>query len=191
MTPIDTNYLRDLGRIQQARSCGAQALEETPAWRAAERIDELERQLHQEDVSHNNTLEQRDTAEEMADRLAAAVMEITDRDIGEHSSANSPWLNAIEYAEEYEAEQRLRAQKQDRTDELEQENRKLHMQYAGAMGLISDMSGHLALSHPEYREPLRDQIIQAAEDWCQLSGWSGRMVGNKLVLDPPKQGGAA
>lgn len=114
MTPIDTNYLRDLGRIQQARSCGAQALEETPAWRAAERIDELE-----------------------------------------------------------------------------QKNRELHMQYAGAMGLISEMSGHLALNHPEYREPLRDQIIQAAEDWCQLSGWSGRMVGNKLVLDPPKQGGAA
>ncbi|OBX34863.1 hypothetical protein A8U91_03926 [Halomonas elongata] len=71
MTPIDTNYLRDLGRIQQARSCGAQALEETPAWRAAERIDELE-----------------------------------------------------------------------------QKNRELHMQYAGAMGLISEMSGHLALNHP-------------------------------------------
>ncbi|CBV43909.1 hypothetical protein [Halomonas elongata] len=114
MNPITPDYLRDMARIQQARSCGSQPLEETPAWRAAERIEELE-----------------------------------------------------------------------------QENRKLHMQYAGAMGLISEMSGHLALSHPEYREPLRDQIIQAAEDWCQLSGWSGRMVGNKLILDPPKQGGAA
>lgn len=44
MTPINTNYLRDLGRIQQARSCGAQALEETSEWRAVERIEELKRQ---------------------------------------------------------------------------------------------------------------------------------------------------
>lgn len=40
----------------------------------------------------------------MADRLAAAIMGITGRDIGEHSSAHCPWLTAEEHAEEYESE---------------------------------------------------------------------------------------
>ncbi|MFM9271406.1 hypothetical protein ACJ7V3_14300 [Halomonas elongata] len=108
MNPITPDYLRDMARIQQARSGGAQPLEETPAWRAAERIEALERRFEQEYADHHNTMEQRDRAEEMADRLAAAIMRITGRDIGEHSSAHCPWLTAEEHAEEYQAE-RMRA----------------------------------------------------------------------------------
>lgn len=70
---------------------------------------------------------------------------------------------------------------------LTKENRQLQMQYAGTMGLVSEMSGHLALNRPEDREPLRESIMKAADDWCQFSGWTGRMVGNKLLLEPPQE----
>ena len=66
--------------------------------------DALAKRLNDEDLSHSNTMEQRDFAETMADNLSAAIMGITGRDIGEHSSANCPWSNAFEHAEEYESE---------------------------------------------------------------------------------------
>ncbi|MGM0703846.1 MAG: dATP/dGTP pyrophosphohydrolase domain-containing protein [Pseudomonadota bacterium] len=72
------------------------------------RIKELEAKLIKEDISHDNTIEQRDTAESAADNLAHAIMGITGRDIGEHSSAHCPWTAALEHAEEFEAERHYR-----------------------------------------------------------------------------------
>jgi hypothetical protein len=46
-------------------------------------------------------LEERDAAEEMADQLAAQIAAITGEEIGEHSSSNDPWRNAMLAADEW------------------------------------------------------------------------------------------
>lgn len=71
---------------------------------AGEEIARLKTDLRVEDVSHANTVDQRDRAEAAADWLAQAIMGITGQDIGEHSSANCPWHNGIAMAEEYAGE---------------------------------------------------------------------------------------
>lgn len=58
-----------------------------------------------EERVHGNTIDQRDRCEEVADELAARIASIAGVDIGEHSSVNCPWLNAIEAAEEYKPAQ--------------------------------------------------------------------------------------
>lgn len=45
--------------------------------------------------------EERDFNHERADDLAEAISRMTNRAIGEHSSINDPWQNALEYAEQY------------------------------------------------------------------------------------------
>ncbi len=54
-----------------------------------------------EERAHGETIDQRDRCEEVADELAARISSITGVDIGEHTSANCPWQNAIEAADEY------------------------------------------------------------------------------------------
>jgi len=58
-----------------------------------------------EERSHSETIDQRDRCEEVADELADRIARITGVDIGEHSSANCPWQNAIDAAEEYKPAQ--------------------------------------------------------------------------------------
>lgn len=48
----------------------------------------------------NQAMRERDEAEEMADKLADAIAELTGCAIGEHSSGNCPWQNALYAAEE-------------------------------------------------------------------------------------------
>lgn len=70
-----------------------------PAQRPAQvYLDGLDRAL-------GEAIEQRDRYHEVADDLAAHIARITGVDIGEHSSANCPWQNAIEAAEEYKPAQ--------------------------------------------------------------------------------------
>ncbi|MFL4619005.1 hypothetical protein ACJ6WH_10170 [Stenotrophomonas maltophilia] len=57
------------------------------------------------DRALGETIDQRDRCEEVADELAARIASITGVDIGEHSSANCPWQNAIEAAEAYQPAQ--------------------------------------------------------------------------------------
>ncbi|WP_382513075.1 hypothetical protein, partial [Streptomyces sp. NPDC057020] len=61
-------------------------------------LDGLDRAL-------GETIDQRDRYHEIADDLAGHIAAITGVDIGEHSSANCPWQNAIEAAEEYKPAQ--------------------------------------------------------------------------------------
>ncbi len=61
-------------------------------------LDGLDRAL-------GETIDQRDRYHEVADELATRIATITGVDIGEHSSANCPWQNAIEAAEEYKPAQ--------------------------------------------------------------------------------------
>jgi hypothetical protein len=59
--------------------------------------------LAREEREHDQTLQERDNAEKMADDLAAAIASITGDDMGEHSSANCPWQNALDSAEAFVA----------------------------------------------------------------------------------------
>ncbi|MEN5291268.1 hypothetical protein [Stenotrophomonas lactitubi] len=61
-------------------------------------LDGLDRAL-------GEAIKQRDRYHEVADELAARIAAITGVDIGEHSSANCPWQNAIDAAEEYKPAQ--------------------------------------------------------------------------------------
>lgn len=61
-------------------------------------LDGLDRAL-------GEAIDQRDRYHEVADDLAGHIAAITGVDIGEHSSANFPWQNAIEAAEEYKPAQ--------------------------------------------------------------------------------------
>ncbi|MBO1748941.1 hypothetical protein [Stenotrophomonas indicatrix] len=61
-------------------------------------LDGLDRAL-------GEAIDQRDRYHEVADDLAGHIAAITSVDIGEHSSANCPWQNAIEAAEEYKPAQ--------------------------------------------------------------------------------------
>ncbi|MFT2133170.1 hypothetical protein [Stenotrophomonas maltophilia] len=61
-------------------------------------LDGLDRAL-------GEAIDQRDRYHEVADDLAGHIAAITGVDIGEHSSANCPWQNAIEAAEEYKPAQ--------------------------------------------------------------------------------------
>lgn len=46
-------------------------------------------------------IKERDAAEDMADQLAAQIADITGEEIGEHTSANDPWHNAMLAADEW------------------------------------------------------------------------------------------
>jgi hypothetical protein len=48
----------------------------------------------------DQAMKERDEAEEMADKLADAIADLTGCAIGEHSSGNCPWQNALYAAEE-------------------------------------------------------------------------------------------
>ncbi|MFH7489522.1 hypothetical protein, partial [Pseudomonas syringae group genomosp. 7] len=48
------------------------------------------------DRALGEAIDQRDRYHEVADELADHIATITGADIGEHSSANCPWQNAIE-----------------------------------------------------------------------------------------------
>ncbi|HAL22834.1 MAG TPA: hypothetical protein DCP40_08920 [Stenotrophomonas sp.] len=63
---------------------------------------ELAEKVKQHDLSLDRTIGERDRYHDVADDLAGHIAAITGVDIGEHSSANCPWQNAIEAAEEYQ-----------------------------------------------------------------------------------------
>lgn len=78
---------------------------DTPLYRHPAQAVDHQAALLAEERAHGETIDQRDRCEEVADELADHIARITGVDIGEHSSANSPWQNAIEAAEEYKPAQ--------------------------------------------------------------------------------------
>lgn len=60
-------------------------------------IERLTRALETERRSHSNTIDSRDVAQKAADELAYLFFDIDD--IGEHSSSNCPWYEALERLE--------------------------------------------------------------------------------------------
>ncbi|WOE81560.1 hypothetical protein RZO07_10135 [Pseudomonas protegens] len=59
------------------------------------RTEELEEKLSKEEASHSSTIDQRDYAESMADKLAQAISERFRVEVGEHSNMECPWANAL------------------------------------------------------------------------------------------------
>jgi len=61
-------------------------------------VADLKAKLRDEGLAHSQTIDERDNAQEWADKLAAAIAPGEIR--GEHSSSNNPWANALDYAEQ-------------------------------------------------------------------------------------------
>lgn len=59
-------------------------------------IDALKRKLADEEAAHSSTIDQRDHAEGMADKLAKAIGERFRVEVGEHSSMSCPWEVAMD-----------------------------------------------------------------------------------------------
>ncbi|MCX4474833.1 hypothetical protein OOK41_31730 [Micromonospora sp. NBC_01655] len=59
-------------------------------------VDDLDR----ENRAHGETVKEYERVEQMADNLAAAIARLTGAQIGEHSSMNCPWENALQAATE-------------------------------------------------------------------------------------------
>lgn len=64
--------------------------------RQAAEIQRLTKAESDEESSHSNTIDQRDHAESMADKLASAISKRLRVEIGEHSSMNCPWEVALD-----------------------------------------------------------------------------------------------
>lgn len=55
-----------------------------------------EKRAQEADSDCEKALKERDEAVEMCDKLAARIADMDDLDIGEHSSGNCPWQNALD-----------------------------------------------------------------------------------------------
>ena len=66
------------------------------ATEARHSLERLVRRLADAERGLEQTIEDRDAMHLMADKLAGAIADFTGEDIGEHSSANCPWTNALD-----------------------------------------------------------------------------------------------
>lgn len=89
-------------RIMAADAQGKYTVEVTPKRiiAAIEKIKAALAEPEQEPVSpgeadFEQVMQERDSYHQTADELAQVIVDITGADIGEHSSANCPWLNAL------------------------------------------------------------------------------------------------
>lgn len=81
-------------RAMRPESDVTRAIESIVAARVAQALAEEERR-------HDRTCEQRDDATDWAEKLAAAIAHLTSCDLGEHSSSDNPWANALEAADNF------------------------------------------------------------------------------------------
>lgn len=73
----------------------------TPRCLTFEMYTDFISKLNKLDIDIDQLIEERTRTEIWADKLAQKISEVSGIDIGEHSSANSPWVNAAEAADEY------------------------------------------------------------------------------------------
>jgi hypothetical protein len=93
----------DLDTALQAADAGSAGHWPTVAGVLADEVRDLQKRLadavkayDMEVHSHGLTIEQRDHVENVADDLAAAIAPADV--LGEHSTGNDPWRNALDYA---------------------------------------------------------------------------------------------
>lgn len=82
---------------ERSREAVRDAFAEYRALAARQQVGNAEQLEH----ALGQTIDQRDRCHEVADEMAAHIERITGVEIGEHSSDNCPWQNAIEAAESY------------------------------------------------------------------------------------------
>lgn len=93
---------RKLGPSWGVGSDGYAEQEETVTrWSTRAVMAVLGAQAAAEERAHGQTIDERDRAEVMADRLVEAIAIITGVQMGEHSNMNDPWENALQAATEY------------------------------------------------------------------------------------------
>lgn len=63
-------------------------------------VVKLQADLDAEERAHSQTIDERDNAQDVADKLADAIATFFGEEIGEHSNLNCPWANALEIIEE-------------------------------------------------------------------------------------------
>lgn len=98
----ETGYDVDWTYDAKARALDRAAAELKAALAARQPVGEHDQEyLESLDRALEGVIDQRDRYHEVADELAGHIAAITGVDIGEHSSSNCPWQNAIEAAEEY------------------------------------------------------------------------------------------
>lgn len=68
-------------------------------WDATAAYHRIKAHLADEERGHTRTIEQRDSHHDTADRLTDAIAKHFGQDFGEHSSANNPWANALDFLE--------------------------------------------------------------------------------------------
>ena len=65
--------------------------------------------------------------------------------------------------------------------EAENNFTEMRLKYAGAIGLLCSCSLELPSS-----SEMRDSIIAAVDDWCNITGWSYKQILSRIELIPPK-----
>ena len=61
----------------------------------------------------------------------------------------------------------------------EEEQNRMRLQYAGAIGLLAEVMPYV----PD--EDVRDSIEQACLDWAVMTKWGVRRILNRMDLTPP------
>lgn len=62
----------------------------------------------------------------------------------------------------------------------------MRMQYAGAIGLLCELSTQLRNSGGE-RDDHLDSIERCVNDWCNLTGWTYKRILHRIEVFPPQE----
>ncbi len=97
------NYAQNYALVGEGTKRKMRAELETALRAALTRPQEVAAPVGEADMLQ--VIDERDSYHEVADDLAAQIAAITGQEIGEHSSANDPWRNAMLAADEFIAQQ--------------------------------------------------------------------------------------
>lgn len=113
--------------------------------------------LHRNEKEHGDTIDDRDRNEQTADNLAEAIAKLTGVEIGEHSSMNNPWDNALQAA----------------TEAAEQQEEPSHQPVTfpdGSQMFIHECR-HIEWWNEKEQGPVNDQGCDACESSPFTGGW--------------------
>lgn len=98
--PLLLDAAAEIERLRDIISPGDAAAYEEGMAALLARCEAAEARLAKAERDEDQLIKERDYAEKMADKLADAIAALTGVDIGEHSSGNCPWHEALEAADE-------------------------------------------------------------------------------------------
>lgn len=124
-------------------------------------VDRLRAELAKEERRHGDTIDDRDRAQDAADKLAYAVA--PEDVIGEHTADNSPWQNALELitsaAETNRLRAELHAEKSAHQFTLRQRNnRSRRLNHLRDMALTGDVEGLLIAAKDTLAASVADHV---------------------------------